>query len=84
MAITPALLLTKQYWVNLFTIAVGAFVTSFVGFLTATTSTPSLHALEAAAWSSLVAAVGVTLHSGGVTAQAKKAASAQVAPPTVP
>ena len=78
--ISPAQVFSKQYWVNLATIAVGAFLTSFLGFLTATQTVPSVHAVEAAAWSALVAAVGVTLHSTGVTAQTKATAAAAAKP----
>ena len=75
MAITPAQLFTKQYWVNLATLAGGAFITSFLGFLAATTNIPTVHDVEAAGWAALVAAVATTLHSTGVTAQVKATAA---------
>ena len=81
--LTPATLFSKQYWINLATIAVGAFLTSFLGFLAATTSVPTVHAVEAAAWSALAAAVGITLHSTGVTAQVKSSSAKQAGPTTV-
>jgi hypothetical protein len=72
--LTPTVLWTKKFFVNLGEAVTATFATGFLGSLAASGGVPNVHSVETAAWSAAAGAIAVVLHSTGVTAQTKAAA----------
>jgi hypothetical protein len=72
---TPAVVLSRQFWINLGVAVLASFSTAFLGSLAATAGVPTLHSLETAAWAGAAGALAIILHSFGATAAIKAAAS---------